>query len=150
MITIISVRQLWKDKIYFKEIDLNKYEVVDEVSCSKYVSNDLIHLVYLVSTAGIRNICIYETEFNKTNHRKINKVIKKGKKIYSRELLNVDQAIAINSPIGEVFPTLIVEYFTIDYMKVTIEWSNSLKDGGFYHLVYPKHTIKSFCYYFFT
>lgn len=141
IITILSVRNIWKDKIVYQRgdsiSDINN--IVDEIGD---VDNPNVYGAYLISQEGIRNLKVYEVEQQKT-------LYKKGKEIYSKDFLNINETINICYDIGEVIPPIIVEYLTTDYMKVTIEWVMNGKSGVASEMIHPKHTWKSFLYFLF-
>lgn len=138
--TIFTVKRLWKDKVLFS-IDANKeFQIVDFVSASE--KTDYAVRSVLISKEGIRNLKIFTVEADKNGL-----LTQKGKMIYKRGFLNIDEAIEINSEIGDLFPTLIIEYEAFDYMKVKLEWRDNLKNGVFSEMVIPKHTLRSFLYY---
>ena len=66
--------------------------------------------------------------------------------LYERDFLNINQAIRVNIETGEIIPTLIIEYETIEYMKVKLEWIDNMKNGVYSELVTPKNTLKSVLY----
>lgn len=136
IITICVVKRLWHDKVVFSEIDGDKYGVIDEVG-----ECDPSFCAYLVSAEGIRNIKIYTTDLSN-----IATGVRKGEIIYRRDFMNIDQAIKININTGDLFPTLIIEYETMDFMKVSLEWRDNLKNGVFSEMVVPKNTLRSVLY----
>ena len=44
------------------------------------------------------------------------------------------------------FKPIIIEYETIEYMKVKLEWIDNMKNGVYSELVTPKNTLKSVLY----
>lgn len=141
MITIFSVKQVWRDKVVIGIPDESEYEIVDTVDVQ-----DNTNTLYgvLISREGIRDLKVYEVICNEEGLP-----IQKGQKLFSKDFLNIDQAIGFYVETGDLFPTLIIEYKTFDYMKVRLEWRDNLKSGVFSEFIQPKHTIKSFCYYLF-
>ncbi len=143
IITICSVKKILKER-FIMDVDYNSlgdYDIVDEVECCQpdMVSN---YIGIILSTEGMRNIKVYSVKGNSDGLMML-----KDKMIYNRDFLNIGQALAVHQETGDLFPTLIIEYETIDYMKVTIEWRDNLKNGVFSEEIYPKHTLKSFLYY---
>ena len=141
IIAILSVKQIWRDKIILRKPDYKEYEIVDEVFLDNY-DNKIYGI--LLSKDGIRKLKIYRSVPDKKGI-----CIANGQKIFERSFLNIDHAIATHEDTGELYPTLIIEYQTFDYMKVRINWCDNLKNGIIGELVRPKHTLKSFCYYLF-
>ncbi len=150
LIAIWNTDHIWKDKILILDNTTpapEEYGLVDEV----YVEyppyeDDEGRYTYglLVSKEGIRNLKVFKAEdVDNCADRK------KGKQIYSRDFLNVDQSIAIYVPLGEVVPNLFIEYTTYDYMKVEIPWIDNLKNGVFTEYVQPRPTWRSVMYQFF-
>lgn len=136
-ITIFMVRKLWKDKIVQGETDYSQYHLVDSIGKEE----DPIYGA-LISQEGIRDLHVYEmTEDAQGIPRK------RGKEIYNRNFLNIDEGIAIRRMSGDLFPTLQIEYLSYDYMKVSLEWRDNLKNGVFSEMVHPRHTVRSFFYY---
>lgn len=140
IITILSVRPVWKDKVILRKMDYSQYEIVDEIT-QKEENNGIVYGI-LLSREGIRDLKIYSVVPSKQGL-----LTEQGELLYSRKFLNIDQAIAFQYDTGDLFPTLLIEYNTIDYMKVTIEWRDNLKNGVFSELIQPRHTIRSFFYY---
>ena len=141
VITIISVKRIWKDKVITGVRDYREYEVIDDIVVDEN-SNERYGI--LLSKEGIRDLKVYDVVCDRDNL-----LIKKGKEVYTNSFINIDHAIAFCVETGELFPRLIIEYTTFDYMKVRIEWRDNLKSGVFGEFVKPKHTLKSFCYYLF-
>lgn len=139
IITIFTVRKIWLDEVVFNQDDFDKYGVVEEIGDFEY--NDKAAGL-LVSKMGMRNIRFYTVENDSDGIPSI-----KGREFFSKEFLNVNQAIAIYVQTGDLFPTLYIDYETIDYMRVNLEWCDNLKSGVFSEFVVPHHTIKSFFYY---
>jgi len=144
IITIFSVRNIWRDEIVYKRGRLLSptVNIVDNVGGSE---EDDLRGAYLISHEGIRNLKVYEVELLKND----NSLYKKGKIIYSRKFVNVNETVDICFEIGETIPTIIVEYLSSDYMRVTIEWVMNAKCGVASEYIQPKHTLKSFLYYLF-
>lgn len=140
IITILSVRPVWKDKVILRKMDYSQYEIVDEIT-QKEENNGIVYGI-LLSREGIRDLKIYSVVPSKQGL-----LTEQGELLYSRKFLNIDQAIAFQYDTGDLFPTLLIEYNTIDYMKVTIEWRDNLKNGVFSELIQPRYTIRSFFYY---
>lgn len=141
IITIFSVKQIWKDKVIIGIQDESEYEIVDYVGVEEGTDN--LYGV-LISREGIRDLKVYEVTCSEEGLR-----IQKGQELFSKDFLNIDQAIGFYVETGDLFPTLIIEYKTFDYMKVRLEWRDNLKSGVFSEFIQLKHTIKSFCYYLF-
>ena len=140
IITICTVKRLWRDKVVFSETPGDGYGVVDEVG-ERPREGDLGFCAYLVSVEGMRNIRIYDTDRND-----IETGAHKDKLVYQRDFLNIDQAIKIDIETGELFPTLFIEYETMDFMHVSLEWQDNLKNGVFSEMVVPQNTIRSVLY----
>ena len=113
IITICVVKRLWHDKVVFSEINRDEYGIVE----------------------GMRNIKIYTSDLNN-----IEMGVRKDKLIYQRDFMNIDQAIKININTGDIFPTLFIEYETMDFMKVSLDWQDNLKTGVFSEMVLPQDT----------
>lgn len=148
VITILSVSKIWKDKIVIGSEDYSKYDIIDEVDIVDKEKEDNLEKEdeiqgVIVSKEGIRNIKIYDVVPDEEGL-----MLQKGDLIYSKDFINIDQAIGIHVCTGDLFPTLIIEYITFDYMKVRIEWRDNLKSGVFGEFIRPRHTLKSFLYYF--
>ena len=142
-ITIIMVERLWKDKIYTGCMDYSSFSIVDSVGIQgQGFQRDTIQGV-LVSKEGIRNLRVFNV---KEDRNRIPCV--KGEEIYKLDFLNIDEALAFYVETGELFPALIIEYEAFDYMKVRIEWRDNLKSGVHSEEIRPRHTVKSFLYYF--
>ncbi|NBI64964.1 hypothetical protein D3Z38_18460 [Clostridiales bacterium] len=90
----------------------------------------------------MRNITVYTVKAAENGL-----LTKKGEQVYTKDFLNVDQAIAINVVTGDLFPSLMIEYTSFDYMKICLQWRDNNKNGVYSEFVQPKHTIKSFLYY---
>lgn len=142
-ITIIAVDRLWRDKIYTGDRDYSVFNVIDSVSVSDYIfQQDAIQGV-LVSKEGIRNIKVFRVKED------INKIpCIKDRLIYEKDFLNIDEALSFYVETGDLFPTLLIEYEAFDYMKVNIEWRDNLINGVHSERIRPKHTLRSFFYYF--
>ena len=150
IITIIAIKPLFKDKIIVAPTDevisnCNIINLVEDVGGN--YSSDIISGI-IVSREGIRNLCVYDC-INETDDEGYFIKRIKGRLLFSQKFINIDEAIAIYIESGELFPNAIIEYETIDYMKIVIEWRDNLKSGVPSELVVPKHTIKSICYYLF-
>ena len=143
IITICTVKKLWKDKVIFTDELNNQYGVVDEIDKNGYAwcLASCPYCVYLVSVEGMRNIKVYSTETDYDAG-----TTSKGKLLYERNFLNIDEAIKINVETGELTPTLIIEYDTMEYMRVELEWIDNKKNDVYSELVVPKNTIKSVVY----
>ena len=141
IITIISVKRVWKDKVIIDALDYEKYEIIDDVGVDEKTDR---RYGILLSKEGIRDLKVYAVTCDENNL-----LTKKGNLLYINPFINIDQAIAFCVETGDLFPTLIIEYTTFDYMKVRIEWRDNLKSGVFGEFIHPKHTLKSFCYYLF-
>lgn len=141
IITIISVKRIWKDKVILGVSDYQNYEVIDDVVVDKSMQQ---RYGILLSKEGIRNLRIYSVV---PDRRGLS--TQKGKRVYKNPFVNIDHAVAICMETGDLYPTLIIEYTTFDYMKVRLEWRDNLKSGVFGEFVKPKHTLRSFCYYLF-
>ncbi len=140
-ITILSVKSIWKDEVIFDPNHFDNFGIVEEISLpTEDHSKTIIGL--LVSKEGIRNLSVFEAVCGEDGLR-----TKKGNCILKRPFLNIGEAVAFYVMTGDLFPTLIIEYTTFDYMKVRIEWRDNLKNGVFSELVHPRHTIESFLYY---
>lgn len=139
-ITIFAVKKLWKDKVIMRENINESFGVVDEVPGDRGFDEEPYG--FLVSKEGIRFLKVYSMEIIEREPYEIRKDL-----IFQHEFLNINEAIAIYTMPGEIFATLIFEYYTFDYMKVEFGWRDNLKNGGFSELVQPKHTVKSFLYY---
>jgi len=140
IITIISVKRLWYDKIIIGKLKDNKYGIVDSIINNASLSTEEPY-GYIISKSGMRNIRIYNVDKDENLT-----YLKKGELIYQRSFLNIDEAIAIHVVTGELHPELFIEYESIDYMKVIIEWVDNLKSGVQSELVKPSHTWKSVLY----
>lgn len=136
IITIFAVKRIWTDEVIFDKRRFQNYGIVEEVG-----EDDRIYGL-LTTNNGMRDIRFYETA-NDKNGIPTNK----GRLLFQMPFLNVHQAIAIKVERGELFPTMIIEYLTFDYMKVRLEWHDNLKSGVFSEFVRPKHTLKSFLFY---
>lgn len=141
IITIVSVKRIWNDKVVLDEGNYEKYEVIDDVGVDE---NSNVRYGILLSKGGIRDLKVFNVACDQDNLP-----TKKGELLYTNSFLNIDQAIAFCVETGDLFPTLIIEYTTFDYMKVRIEWRDNLKSGVFGEFIQPQHTLKSFCYYLF-
>lgn len=139
IITILTVKQLWKDKIIINADEYVNYDIVDEV-----LEDQWEEPIYglLVSKEGIRNLKVFDVKPDSDGIP-----CKKGNLIYKRSFLNIEQAIAFHVMTGDLFPTLFIEYDSLDFTHVTLEWRDNLKNGVFSELVIPKHTIRSILYY---
>lgn len=140
IITICTVKKLWRDKVIFSEINRNEYGIVDEVG-DKPCGCNFHFCAYLVSAEGMRNIKIYTADLSN-----IDEGVCKGELIYQRDFLNIDQGIKINIETGDIFPTLFIEYETMDFMNVSLKWNDNLKNGVFSEMVVPKNTVRSVLY----
>lgn len=89
----------------------------------------------------MRNIKIYTADLSN-----IDEGVCKGELIYQRDFLNIDQGIKINIETGDIFPTLFIEYETMDFMNVSLKWNDNLKNGVFSEMVVPKNTVRSVLY----
>lgn len=143
IITVLSVQRMWKDKVYLYPNKESNYGIVDDIFYDdySYEHEDIVYGI-LVSKEGIRDIKIYNVKVNSDGL-----YIDKGELLYKRDFLNIDEAIAFHIEPGELYPTLIVEYVSFDFMKIRFEWRDNLKNGVFSEMVEPKHSIKSFLYY---
>lgn len=142
IITILNVKHLWKDKIIFiKSKDYSKYDIVEDFSLSPQEEAEYYGL--LISKEGICNLKIYAPALDQDGIPS-----RKGDLIFKYPFLNIDQAIAISTMTGDLFPSLYLEYDRMDYMHVVIEWRDNLKNGVFSEIPVSKHTWKSFFYYF--
>lgn len=141
ILTIISVKRIWRDKIIINTHNCKKYDIVDTVVVGEEANE---RYGILLSKEGIRDLKVYNVVCNKDNLP-----TQKGSLLLDKPFVNVDHAVAFHVEPGELFPTLIIEYLTFDYMKVRIEWRDNLKTGVFSEFIQPKHTLRSFCYYFF-
>ena len=142
-ITIITVERLWKDKIYTGCMDYSSFSIVDSVDIKDHdFRQDTIQGV-LVSKEGIRNLRVFSVKDDEHGIP-----VLKDELIYELDFLNIDEAVAFNIETGDLFPTLIIEYEAFDYMKVCIEWKDNLKSGVHSERIRPRHTVKSFLYYF--
>ena len=147
IITIMVTDHIWKDKIVtLKDTQESPYDIVDEIY-ENYppfeTSYGINQYSLLVSKEGIRNLKVFQAEMADNSLG-----AKRGKQIFHRVFLNIDQAIAIYVPLGEVVPYLFIEYTTYDYMRVQIAWIDNLKNGIFTEHIQPKHTIRSVIYQF--
>lgn len=140
IITICTVKKLWRDKVILSKTLSNEYGVVDEVD-SDVCEYDFHFCGYLVSIEGMRNIKIYTTDLSN-----IEKTIHRGELIYQRDFLNINEALKINIETGELFPTLFIEYETMDFMRVSLSWQDNLKNGVFSEMVIPQNTFRSVLY----
>lgn len=140
IITICVVKRLWHDKVVFSEINRDEYGIVDEIGDDTCECN-VPFCAYLVSVEGMRNIKIYTSDLNN-----IEMGVRKDKLIYQRDFMNIDQAIKININTGDIFPTLFIEYETMDFMKVSLDWQDNLKSGVFSEMVVPQNTLRSVLY----
>lgn len=140
IITIFAVKKIWKDKVILGIFNADEYNIVDEV-VDESAQTEYIFGV-LLSKEGIRNLNVYKVvpDENRLN-------TKKGDLLYSRDFLNIDEAIGFRVDTGDLYPTLLIEYESFDYMKIRLWWADNNKNGVFSEMVYPKHTIKSFMYY---
>ena len=141
IITIASVKRIWRDKIIIGTHNYEKYDIVDEVVVGE---NANARYGLLLSKEGIRDLKVYDVTCDEDNLP-----IKRGALLLEKPFINVDHAVAFRVEPGELFPTLIIEYLTFDYRKVRIEWRDNLKTGVFSEFIQPKHTLRSFCYYLF-
>lgn len=135
IITIIMVKPIWNDKIVDCDsaTDIVDEYKIDETGCK----------TALTTTNGIRNVKIYSVEFDPEEG-----VIYSSKKLlYEKEFLNVGQSIVIHADLSDCIPQIIVEYETIEYMKVTIHWVDNCKNGVMSEIPTMKHTLKSILYY---
>lgn len=141
IITIFAVKKIWKDKVVLGVFNLDEYNIVDEVVDDGRFQTECVFGV-LLSKEGIRNLNVYKVvpDENRLN-------TKKGDLLYSRDFLNIDEAIGFRVDTGDLYPTLLIEYESFDYMKIRLWWADNNKNGVFSEMVYPKHTIKSFMYY---
>ena len=141
IITILSTKRIWKDKVIIGNSDYSEYEVIDDVVLGEH---DGTRYGILISKEGIRNLKVYSIDYDVKKLK-----MQKRKQLYFNPFINIDQAVAFEVETGELFFTLMIEYTTFDYMKVVLEWRDNLKSGVFGEFVRPRHTIKSFCYYLF-
>ena len=132
IITIFTVKRVWTDEVIFDEKRYDNYGIVEEVGNT----NNCIYGL-LITNTGIRNVRFYEVTEDKHGFP-----VEKGRHIFQKQFLNVHQAIAIKEMTGDLFPTLIIEYHTFDYMRVRLEWRDNLKSGVFSEFVTPCHTMK--------
>ena len=150
IITIKTAKGWWKDKIIVLDDasyeDYFKYGIVDDVcalDCASSNDDELIQGL-LLSKNGIRDLRIYVADcISKPKKLKF----KRGKMIFERKFLNIDEAVALHITLGDMFPTYYIEYTATDYMKVKLEWKENLKDGVFSEFAQSKHTIRSIIYY---
>lgn len=142
IITIFAVKSIWKDKVLVDESRYKDYGVIEDVILEDCATDGIAGI--LVSSEGIRDLKIYTVE---CKHELLE--YHKGKCIFSLNFLNINEAIAICVPLGDLYPTLIIEYLTADYMKVKVEWKDNLKSGVFSETIHPKHTVRSFLYFLF-
>lgn len=140
-ITILTVNHLWKDKVIIGNCEDTNYGAIEEIR--DYNNKNDQPYGYLVSKQGIRDLKVYSAEFIEDSFG-----TRKGSLLLQVDFLNIDEAVAFYVMPGDLYPTLFVEYTTLDYMKVSLEWKVNLKSGVFSEFVRPKHTIKSFFYYF--
>lgn len=142
-ITVIAVKNVVKEKFVLDvtQDELELYSVVDDVYDDNSSPEDKDFTGLILSVEGVRNIRIYSVREDSDGIMHL-----RGKEIYRRDFLNVGQALAIHKITGDLYPTLFIDYETINYMKVNIEWSDNLKNGVFSEQVYPKHTLKSILY----
>lgn len=140
IITTASVKKLWKDKIILKDLENCSYDIVDEIFDSRASCDSIFGL--LVSVEGMRNISVFSVDIDYEKG-----LFHKKELLLNRSFLNIDQAIAIHVMPGDLFPTLLIEYTTFDYLKVQLEWRDNLRNGVYSELVQPRHTLKSILYY---
>ena len=117
VITILSVKKLWKDEVILDPARFGSFGIVDDITSSAYCGMEADDSTYglLVSKEGIRNLSVFDVK-----HAEDGIPAGKGKCIFSRSFLNVNEAIAFHVAPGELFPTLIIEYTSFDFMKVQI------------------------------
>lgn len=142
IITILSVRKIWRDKVTLCASDYSQYEIVDTVGNEISGEEDIIGL--LLSREGMRDVKVYSVIADTDGLQ-----TQKGELLYTHKFLNIDQAIAFTVETGDLFPSLFIEYTSFDYMKIRMEWRDNLKNGVYSELVQPTHTIKSYLYYLF-
>ncbi|MPM46234.1 hypothetical protein SDC9_92932 [bioreactor metagenome] len=142
IITILSVKKIWRDKVILGINDYSQYEIVDIVGDEVSAEPRIVGI--LLSREGMRNVTVYSVVADTDGL-----LTQKGKTIYTNEFLNIDQAIAFSIETGDLFPSLFIEYTSLDYMKIRMEWRDNLKNGVYSELVWPAHTVRSFLYYLF-
>lgn len=135
IITIIIVKPIWSDKIvnYDSATDIVEEYEIDNSGCKRA----------LTATNGIRNLKIYAVEFDP----KIGVVYSSKKLLYEKAFLNIGQSIAICADLPDCIPKIIIEYETLEYMKVSIDWVDNCKNGVVSEIPMLKHTFKSIIYY---
>lgn len=143
IITICTVKKLWKDKVILENRIGDEYGVVDEINNGEYRDGSApgYYGGYLISIEGMRNIKVYSTRTDCIEDKTV-----VDRLLYERDFLNINQAIRVNIETEEIIPTLIIEYETIEYMKVKLEWIDNMKNGVYSELVTPKNTLKSVLY----
>jgi len=142
IITILSVKRIWRDKVIIGSNDYSQYDIVDIVGSEENPEPTISGI--LLSREGMRDVRVYSVMADGNGL-----LTQKGNMIYTNKFLNIDQAIAIAIMTGDLFPSLIIEYTSFDFMKIHMEWRDNLKNGVYSELVRPIHTVKSFLYYLF-
>ena len=149
VIAVLSVNRLVRDEVLLNyqnqsiPKEWERYGIVDDIFWGDKGSEE-IPWGLIVSNEGIRNLKAYSVKIDKRSQLPT----KKGDEVFSKNFLNINQAIAIHVEPGELFPSLIVEYESFDYMKVRFQWRDNLRNGVFSELIESRHTLKSFFYYF--
>lgn len=150
IITILSVKRIWRDKVIMGDSNYSQYEIVDAVYNDASTESKIYGI--LLSREGMRKIRVYKA-YNDGDNQFLQKKsrfhAKEKESLLSLDFLNIDQAIAFTIEPGELYPSLIIEYTSFDYMKIRMEWRDNLKNGVYSELVKPVHTVNSFLYYLF-
>ncbi len=135
IITIIMVKPIWSDKItnYDSATDIVEEYEIDDTGCK----------AALTTTNGIRNLKIYAVEFDP----EIGIVHSTKELLYERAFLNIGQSIVICADLPDCIPKILVEYETLEYMKVSIAWVDNCKNGVMSEIPTLTHTVKSILYY---
>ena len=141
IVTIFAVKPFVRDKVVQlpNEKQCYEYGIVEDYP-EQFKGSQIYGLI--VSKEGMRNIKIYDVDYGNPNHI----IPKKGKIVFEKKFLNIDEAIAIWVEPGELVPRLYIEYESMDFLRVTIPWKDNLKNGVVSELIKPAHTWKSVLY----
>lgn len=139
--TIKKSKSTFLDKVTVElsETPKGEYDIVESFKLEDNPYNSFI----LTSREGIYSLTVFklikDKELNTIGRTEIHKC----------DFLNIGQSLEFLINDLDIGPSFEIEYYTPDYRIVTISlWSN-LKNGVVSESAFPKHTWKSYMYYFF-
>ena len=141
IITIFNNEKLYTDLITIESKDFysDSMQIVEEWN----LEGDSYNKVFLTTTEGIRDIQLFEYQYD-SEMNKIGETLIKEKKF-----LNVGHTLEIQTTIPETCAKYKLVYTTQDFKQVTYVMLSNMKNGVTSELVKPLHTTKSVMYYLF-